>query len=308
MKMNVPKISIIVPVYNTERYLPRCINSILCQNFTDFELLLIDDGSTDRSYDILKEYASHDERIRVFHQENCGVTSARNLGVSEAMGEWISFVDSDDELLFDSLSILYQNTSDDTGIIVSDYANPTIISADEFVRMTLQAKLYTSIWGRLYRRSCVEHQMDKIPRRLTIGEDTILNIKIGCNLKYNVSLIKQTVYRYYENPDSAMRCRVVSLQYEEFFMAELRKALGGRYNEFTHDYFVACLTSLETLVVSRVVVPYDSDWVKNLIAWRKTSTYTLSLRQWIVIYVRQNVLARYLLAIERRLKRLLNKL
>ena len=63
------------------------------------------------------------------------------------MGEWISFVDSDDELFFDALSILYQNTSDDIDIIVSEYSDPTIISADEFVRMTLQAKLYTSIWG-----------------------------------------------------------------------------------------------------------------------------------------------------------------
>ena len=302
--MRVPKISIIVPVYNTERYLPRCINSILCQSFTDFELLLIDDGSVDRSYEILKCYETQDERIRIFHQDNGGVTSARRLGVLEAIGEWVSFVDSDDELMSDALSILYDNVGDNIDVVVSEYSAPQIISADDFVRMTLQAKLYTSIWGRLYRRRCVEYQMNDISRGLTIGEDTILNIKVGCNLRRNVSLIKEKVYKYYENPNSAMRSRVVSLQYEEYFMAELRKALGEQFDKFAHDYFVALLISLETLVVCRIDVPYDSEWVKSLINWRKSSTYELSLRQRIVLNVRHSVLARYLLAIERRIKRL----
>ena len=306
--MVAPKITIIVPVYNTEKYLPRCINSILSQTFTDFELLLIDDGSTDRSYKILEDYAIQDERIRIFHQENGGVTSARNIGVTESRGEWVSFVDSDDELLIDALSILYENVSDNIDVVVSDSSDQQMISADDFVRMTLQAKLYTSLWGRLYRRSCVEHQMDNISRRLTIGEDTVLNIKVGCNLKQDVLLIKRVVYKYYENPNSAMRDRVVSLQYEEYFMSELQMALGERFSEFYHDYCVACLISLETLIVSRVVVPYDSDWVKKLIIWRKSSAYALSLRQWIVLNVRRCVLARYMLAIERRLKKMLVKL
>lgn len=91
-----PKISVIVPVYNTEKYLHRCIDSILAQTFTDFELLLIDDGSKDNSGTICDEYAAKDSRVRVFHKENGGVSSARNLGLDNAKGEWISFVDSDD--------------------------------------------------------------------------------------------------------------------------------------------------------------------------------------------------------------------
>lgn len=81
--MDFPKISVIVPVYNVEKYLPRCIDSILAQTFTDFELLLIDDGSTDSSRNICDEYAEKDFRIRVFHKEN-GVALARQLGVDEA--------------------------------------------------------------------------------------------------------------------------------------------------------------------------------------------------------------------------------
>ena len=91
-----PEISVIVPVYNTEQYLSRCIESILKQSFTDFELLLVDDGSTDGSGAVCDAYAEKDERIRVFHKENGGVSSARNRGIDEAYGGFLTFVDSDD--------------------------------------------------------------------------------------------------------------------------------------------------------------------------------------------------------------------
>ena len=91
-----PAISVIVPVYNTEKYLDECILSILNQSFTDFELLLIDDGSTDRSGAICDQYAAKDERVRVFHKKNGGVSSARNVGLDEAKGEYVIFLDADD--------------------------------------------------------------------------------------------------------------------------------------------------------------------------------------------------------------------
>ena len=93
-----PKISIIVPVYNAEQYLRRCIDSILNQSFTDFELILIDDGSKDKSSDICDEYAAKDSRVRIFHKENGGVSSARNVGLDNSCGEWVAFVDADDEI------------------------------------------------------------------------------------------------------------------------------------------------------------------------------------------------------------------
>ncbi len=93
-----PKVSVIVPVYKVEKYLPECIESILAQTFTDFELILVDDGSPDNSGKICDDYAARDSRIRVFHKENGGVSSARNLGLDNARGEWVTFVDSDDWL------------------------------------------------------------------------------------------------------------------------------------------------------------------------------------------------------------------
>ena len=91
-----PKISVIVPVYKAEAYLHRCVNSLLAPTFKDFEVLLVDDGSPDRSGAICDEYASRDSRVRTLHKPNGGVSSARNYGIDNARGEWLSFIDSDD--------------------------------------------------------------------------------------------------------------------------------------------------------------------------------------------------------------------
>ena len=91
-----PKVSIIVPIYKAEKYLHRCVDSIIAQTFTDWELLLVDDGSPDRSGEICDEYTGRDNRIRVIHKENGGVSSARNAGLDVAKGQWVVFVDSDD--------------------------------------------------------------------------------------------------------------------------------------------------------------------------------------------------------------------
>lgn len=100
------KVSIIVPVYNEEKHLNRCIDSVLSQTYSELELLLIDDGSTDNSGAICDEYAQKDSRVRVFHKENGGVSKARNLGISKANAEWIMFLDSDDYLIKDALDVL----------------------------------------------------------------------------------------------------------------------------------------------------------------------------------------------------------
>ena len=102
-------VSIIIPVYNTEKYIEKCILSVLKQKFQDFEVLLIDDGSTDSSGKICDKYIEHDERISVVHQTNQGLSAARNVGIKRAKGKYICFIDSDDIIAEDYLSILYEN-------------------------------------------------------------------------------------------------------------------------------------------------------------------------------------------------------
>ena len=114
------KISIIVPVYNTEKYLKRCVDSILSQNYADFELWLVDDGSTDGSGALCDSYQQKDSRVRVFHQKNAGVSAARNYGVDQAQGEWVCFVDSDDEVLPDYLSDMIKAADTDECLVVGN--------------------------------------------------------------------------------------------------------------------------------------------------------------------------------------------
>ena len=101
-------ISVIVPVYRVEKYLPACIDSILNQTFTDFELILVDDGSPDRCPEICDEVARRDARVRVIHQANAGLSAARNAGIEIAHGEWLGFVDSDDYIAPQFYEKLYQ--------------------------------------------------------------------------------------------------------------------------------------------------------------------------------------------------------
>ncbi len=114
--MKNPAVSVIVPVYNVEPYLARCLDSILAQTFTDFELLLIDDGSPDRCGEICDEYPGKDNRVRVFHQPNAGVSCARNKGLDVAKGHYVVFVDSDDYVLPSYLHALYEDASAHPGV------------------------------------------------------------------------------------------------------------------------------------------------------------------------------------------------
>lgn len=117
-KAKAPCISVIVPVYNVEKYLTACIDSILAQTFTDFELLLVDDGSTDSSGSICDNYVEKDNRIRTFHQINGGSSYARNSGLKYATGKWIAFVDSDDKLGKEYLNDLYNASGEKIDLVI----------------------------------------------------------------------------------------------------------------------------------------------------------------------------------------------
>ena len=105
-------VSIVVPIYNTEQYIPKCIESLINQTYKNLEIILIDDGSTDNSFNICKKYQKEDERIKLFHKENGGVSSARNYGIKKATGEYICFCDSDDYYSLEALTIMTDTIRD----------------------------------------------------------------------------------------------------------------------------------------------------------------------------------------------------
>ena len=170
-----PEISVIVPIYNVENYLDGTIKSILNQTFVNFELLLIDDGSSDRSSEICKYYSEIDQRIRYFRNLNSGVSSTRNFGIDHAIGNWIMFVDSDDCIEPITLDVLYQQAIEYNADISSCwltnvcetnretylYTTPTsviskVISIDEVIEGLLYSDGYRyEVWNKLWKRSVI---------------------------------------------------------------------------------------------------------------------------------------------------------
>ncbi len=165
-----PLISVIVPVYNVEKYLPECIESIISQYYENLEILLVDDGSTDRFGAICDTYAKKDKRVRVIHQKNGGLSAARNKGLDNCSGEYITFVDSDDYIEKELLQILYSNILEtDSDCVVSAFSETTdeknIISRHGVIGKTVMSgrdsllSHYTdfrnetnlaTVWGKLY--------------------------------------------------------------------------------------------------------------------------------------------------------------
>ena len=203
-----PVISVIVPVYKTELYLQECIDSILAQKFTDFELILVDDGSPDKCGKICDLNAERDERVRVIHQINSGVTRARANGVTAAKGEFITFVDSDDTIPPHSLAILHQHAEDGIDIILGrfegGYGPATgIIGKKEYQKMSAIMEAYhVGPYAKLYRRHLFDSETFNIPRELIIGEDAIMNIRIAYKLTGKVYSTEKVVYYYRKNDSS----------------------------------------------------------------------------------------------------------
>lgn len=209
-----PKISIIVPVYKVEPYIHKCINSILAQTYTNFELILIDDGSPDRCGEICDYYASKDPRIKVIHKENGGQASARNMGLDIAEGEYIGFVDSDDYIENDMFELLMMNAMKfeadvvECGInIVNGKKIQQIQNNNEFefgdnifaLKGLLNNRYRNCIWNKLYKKEIF--QTLRFPNKLY--EDGFLAFKIYYLAKKYV-FIGKSKYYYVQRNESTM--------------------------------------------------------------------------------------------------------
>lgn len=176
-------LSIIIPVYNTVQYLPQCIGSILSQSFTDFELLLIDDGSEDGSGLICDEYARKDSRVRVFHKDNGGVSSARNLGLDKAAGEWVTFIDSDDYVLNGYLSVPFDDSTDlyaqnwkYANGRVKDWFETCVTDQKkyrQFLNDNIHNDMFRTVYGFFFKRKILYDNDIKFDIKFRLGEDTL---------------------------------------------------------------------------------------------------------------------------------------
>lgn len=213
-----PEISVIVPVYKAEKYLHKCVDSLLAQTFTDFELLLIDDGSPDRSGVICDEYAALDCRVRVFHKANGGVSSARQTGLDNARGEYVIHADPDDWVESDMLEALYRKAkAENADMVICDFfmntgTKQTYVdqkpSSFEPKRIIgdLFRYLHGGCWNKLIRRDLFLAYDIRFPEKMDLCEDLYVCISLLMN-PIRISYLPEAFYHYVQdaNPNTLSR-------------------------------------------------------------------------------------------------------
>lgn len=194
-------VSIIIPVYNAEKYLHKCVESVLSQTYKNLQIILINDGSTDKSKEICNHLATRDERVCVIHNSNHGVSYTRNLGIEKALGEFICFLDSDDWLSSEFIEIFINDFSADIDLVYGGYAVYNGAKILKNVAATTSKEIYINnlfdfnaadnrkreCWGVLYRRDVLRHV--RFNQNLFVGEDTL----------FFAEAIKQCRKVYYES-------------------------------------------------------------------------------------------------------------
>lgn len=254
-------ISVIVPVYKAEQYLHRCVDSILAQTYTDFELLLIDDGSPDRSGEICDEYARQDSRVRVFHKQNGGASSARNKGLDHANGEWVSFVDSDDWI--DKYYLETLCCTDDADLVISSIAlsagdtwktEDAIYTLKDFIHKYSDNLLVRSPCGKLYSNAFIQNNNIRYDERVRFGEDMIFNLYYFAYCS-KIKLLSYTGYVYFY--DGTPHPIKYGLSFDEIYYALNKSIIKKR------EISEACGAVFDTY--SDFVIYFDMCPVKNMV-------------------------------------------
>lgn len=211
-----PLVSIIVPVYKVEDYVSRTIQSILNQDYLRLELILVDDGSPDDSPMILDQFASQDSRVKVFHQKNSGVSSARNVGLSAATGEYLMFVDGDDWVDEDYVSYFVNlleasgcsigaNVSNHGGRVLNIGTDPLVMSSESTIEWIYTGKLNVAVWNKIYSAKLIKSNEVWFDPEVWYGEGMLFNIE-ALQLVDEVAVGSKPVYHQVHNPKSATRC------------------------------------------------------------------------------------------------------
>ena len=231
--MSNPEISVLIPVYNVEKYLSRCVDSVLAQDFTDWEVILVDDGSPDGSGAICDEYAKKDTRIKVIHKKNGGLISARREGFVNSKGKYLVFLDSDDTLTHNALGILHNNIIKGFDVVKAGVArtdnNGNIIRKEKFkieeaiiegqeniIEKIFSGETAPYLCGSIYKRELFSSEVfnKSINAKISRGEDWVTNLLIAKDMN-SILCIKDIIYNYYINEESITSSQITSSEYLE---------------------------------------------------------------------------------------------
>lgn len=244
-----PVVSIIVPFYNAQKTIGRCIDSILNQTFKEFELILLDDGSTDDSGQICDEYAEKDARIRVVHKENSGVSDTRNQGIAMAKGEYLQFLDGDDWISPDATGLFVRTITEyQCDMVIADFyrvigerVSPkgAIEEAGLMDKISYATNMmenpadfyYGVLWNKLYKRSVIEEHQLKMDRSISWCEDFIFNLEYISHIQ-SIYALKVPVYYYVKTKGS-----LVSQGMSMKKTIQMKRTVFTHYNNFYKDVF-----------------------------------------------------------------------
>lgn len=224
----VPKFSVIIPVYNAEKYLDRCISSVTRQTYKDIEIILIDDGSKDRSGTICDEYAKKDDRIKVVHQENLGVSTSRNVGIKKSKAPYIVFVDSDDWIeiyMLDKLNNIIESSEVDCIIYnLNNIIKSNFILENELINSMIRLIKTETInppWNKVYKRDIIEKYNIQFDKEIQIGEDLLFNIKYISKIK-KLYLLNERLYNYVMENNHSLTRKYKKNKYEQLMFVDSR--------------------------------------------------------------------------------------
>ena len=226
--MEQPLISIIVPVYNAEQYLDKCVDSIVNQTYTNLEIILVDDGSPDNCGAICDEYAKKDSRIKVIHKSNGGLSSARNAGLDNSTGEYIGFIDSDDVIepeMYEKMLKNIQNTNADVcmcgckiineqgELLLEDNFSNKVYNIDEIIEEII-LPLKTSVCDKLYKKELIG--LIRFLQGRIHGEDLLFSLNLLAN-DLSISAIRGAYYRYIKHPSSITTSKFSNRSFDEVY-------------------------------------------------------------------------------------------
>ena len=244
-----PMVSMIVPVYNTEKTLSRCIDSILNQTYRDFELILLNDGSTDTSGEICDAYAKKDSRVRVVHKENTGVSDTRNRGIDLARGEYLQFLDSDDWITPDATALFVRTaTEQQCDMVISQFyrvigehvSQKGAIDEDGLMDRSTYANhmmqkpadfYYGVLWNKFYKRSIITEHRLRMDQSISWCEDFMFNLEYVRHTQ-TIYAMKVPVYYYVKTKGS-----LVSQGMSMKKMIRMKRTVFACYNDFYKDVF-----------------------------------------------------------------------
>ena len=276
------KISVVVPVYNAGKYIEDCINSVVAQTYADWELILVDDGSTDQSGAICDKAAEKDDRIRVIHQENAGATRARANGVFSSTGEYIYFLDADDTIENDTLEQMVSLFADDIDLVMSDCEKEMSMDKTEYAEGLLKHCFWFACM-KLYRRSLFDEYVFATPRYFRTGEDFLMQLRTLKNMRGKVLCDTAPKYHYREVATSVSRTFVPTMEYEISMMQQVNAIVASLpFSErLVRANLKFQLTWLGGMIGFQYPIPFKDKWVVDLV--EESKKYKLSMRERIAV-------------------------